>query len=355
LEALVPISGLTFVRGEGPLDAFIRVDHGMLASGTNVSFDSADTRTTSPKLTVEGPAHAHFEVVAEASSGPLGRLDARGEAMRLFGQGAKGTMKSAMASVSSRELALENAFGDATFTAAFEDAETPSVGAWVPSSSVESGLATASGHFEGSIPDKSAHGSLDFAVEELALGGASDRMSATAQGHVEVVDVSVPKLSLSLGPSHLYLKHLVAHLGSAEVSTKTLDVLTELTASSPKQQISGRATLVGTGLKGLWKEVGMSRAASAGATVPSISLAATLSFATFELTSAPSPSPARFRSMWWRAGEKRRPTSPIPRSRSKVPRHRLRAPRPVGGGFAPSWRKRLFEGGATPRLARRFT
>jgi hypothetical protein len=258
LEALAPVPGLTFVRGDGLLDAFIHVDHGVLAGGTKVSFESAETRTTSPKLTAEGPARAQFEVV-ESSPKPVGRLEARGDELRLFGQrGAKGTLKSAAASVSSHELALENAFGDATFTAAFEDAETPSLGLWDPSSNVESGLATASGHFEGDLPEKRAHGALDFAVDDLALGGAGDRVSATAHGHVEVVDVSLPQQSLSIGPSQVHLMRIAARLGSAVVSAKTLDIGTELTASALKQQISGHASLEGTSLKGDWKEVGVS-------------------------------------------------------------------------------------------------
>ncbi len=258
LEALVPVSGLTFVRGEGPLDAFIRVDHGVLASGTKVSFESTETRTTSPKLTLEGPARVRFEV-ADASSRPVGRLDARGDGIRLFGQdGARGTLRSAAASVASSELALENAFGDVSFAVDFDDAETPSLGLWTRSSDVGSGLATASGHFEGDVPRQRANGTLDFAVDELALGSADDRVSANANGHIEVVDVSLPKQSLSLGPSHVYLKHVAAHLGSAQVSAKTLDVATELTASMPKQQVSGGVTLEGTGLKGDWKEVGLS-------------------------------------------------------------------------------------------------
>jgi hypothetical protein len=258
LEALAPVSGLTFVRGDGPLDAFIHVDRGVLASGTKVSFESGETRTTSPKLTVEGPARVRFEVV-ESSAKPVGRLEARGDQIQLFGPtGAKGSLKSAAASVASHELALSDAFGDATFTAAFEDAETPSLGLWAPSSDVASGLATASGHFEGDVPEKRAHGSLDFAVDDLALGGVGDRVSATADGHLEVVDVSLPKQSLSIGPSQVHLKRIAGRLGSAAVSAKTLDIGTELTASGPKQQISGGATLEGTGLKGDWKEVGVS-------------------------------------------------------------------------------------------------
>ena len=259
LQVLAPVSGLAFVRGDGPLDASIRVDHGVLASGTRVSFESAESRTTSADLVVEGPVHALFEVVAQASPKPVGRLDVRGDGIRLSDQrGAKGTLRSAAASVASTDLALDHAFEDATFAADFHDAETPSLGLWAPSSGVQSGPASASGHFAGGLREKRAHGSLDFAVEDLALGGEADRASATASGHIEVADVSIPEQSLSLGRSRVALEHVEARLGSAEVGAKTLDVATELTASWPKQQISGGATLEGAGLAGHWKEVGIS-------------------------------------------------------------------------------------------------
>jgi hypothetical protein len=259
LQVLAPVSGLAFVRGDGPLDASIRVDHGVLASGTRVSFESAECRTTSANLAVEGPVGALFEVVAQSSSKPVGRLDVRGDGIRLSGEkGAKGNLRSARASVASSELALDHPFGDVTFAADFYDAETPSLSQWDPSSVVQSGPAMASGHFAGGLPEKKAHGSVDFAVEDLALGGAADRVSATASGHIEVVDVSIPEQSLSLGRSHVKLKHVAARLGSAEIGAKTLEVATELTASWPKQQISGGATFEGAGLAGHWKEVGVS-------------------------------------------------------------------------------------------------
>jgi hypothetical protein len=260
LETLAPVSGLAFARGDGPIDALIRVDHGVLANGTRVSFETAESRTTSANVVVEWPVRAVFEVVAQSSSRPVGRLEVRGDGIRLSGQkGAKGTLRRAVASVASAELALDHAFGDASFAADFYDVETPSLGLWAPSSSdVQSGLAKASGHFEGGLPQKRAHGSLDFAVEDLALGGADDRVLATANGHIDVVDVSLLEQSLSLGRSRVQLKHVAARLGSAEIGAKTLDIATELTASWPKQQISGGATLEGAGLNGHWKEGGVS-------------------------------------------------------------------------------------------------
>lgn len=257
LETVAPVSGVTFARGDGPLDASIRVDHGVLVDRTRVSFETAESRTTSPNVVVEGPVKALFEVVAQPSSKPMGRLEVRGDATRLSGpKGATGTLRSAVASVASTELALDHAFGDATFVTDFDDAETPALGPWASSADVQSGPARASGHFEGDVPQKRAHGSLDFAVEDLALGG-DDRVSATASGHIDVVDLSLSKQSLSLGRSRVQLKHVAARLGSAEIGAKTLDVSTELTASRQKQQISGGATLEGAGLNGHWKEVGI--------------------------------------------------------------------------------------------------
>jgi hypothetical protein len=259
IETLAPVSGISFAGGDGPLDALIRVDHGVMADGTRVSFETAESRTIAPKVVVEGPVRALFEVVAQASSKPVGRLDVQGDRIRLSDhKGAKGSLSKAGASVASTELALGHAFGDATFTADFHDAETPSLGPWASSSDVQSGPATASGHFEGALRQKRAHGALDFAVEDLALGGADNRVSATANGHIDVVDVSLPEQSLSLGRSRVQLKHVAARLGSAEIGAKTLDVAMELTASSAKPQISGGATLEGAGLNGHWKEVGLS-------------------------------------------------------------------------------------------------
>jgi hypothetical protein len=259
LETLAPVSGLVFARGDGPLDASIHVDHGVMANGTRVSFETAESRTTSAKVVVEGPVRALFEVVAQASSKPVGRLDVRADGIRLSGQeGAKGLLKGATASVASTELALDHPFGDATFTADFYAAETPSLGPWASSSDVRSGPAMASGHFEGDLPQKRAHGSLDFSVDDLALGGADDHVLATASGHLDVVDLSLPEQSLSLGRSRVQLKHVAARLGSAEIGAKALDVATELAASWAKQQISGGATLEGAGLNGHWKEASVS-------------------------------------------------------------------------------------------------
>ncbi len=258
LDTLAPISGVTFARGDGPIDALIRMDHGVLLDRTHVSFETAETRATSANVVVEGPLRALFEVVAQASSKPVGRVDVRSDGIRLSNQkGAKGSLRSAAVSVASTELALDNAFGDATFATDFHDAETPSLAPWAPSSDVQSGLVKASGHFAGDVALKRAQGVLDFAVEDLALGGTGDRVSATATGHIDVVDLSLPEQSLSLGRSRVQLKHLAARLGSAEIGAKTLDVATELTASLPKQQVSGGATLEGAGLNGHWKEVGV--------------------------------------------------------------------------------------------------
>jgi hypothetical protein len=260
LETIAPVSGVAFVRGDGPVDAWVRVDHGVLADRTRVSFETAESRATAAHVGVEGPVRALFEVVAQASSKPVGRLEVRGDGIGLSGEkGAQGRLRSAVASVASTELALDHAFGDATFVADFYDAETPSLGPWASSSDVRSGPCRASGHFEGGLPQKRARGSFDFAVEDLALGG-DDRVSATASGHIDVVDVSLPEQSLSLGHSRVQLKHVAARLGSAEIGAKTLDVATELTASWPRQQISGGATLEGTGVTGHWKDIGVTGA-----------------------------------------------------------------------------------------------
>jgi hypothetical protein len=139
----------------------------------------------------------------------------------------------------------------------FRDAETPSIGPWASSSGVESGPALASGHFEGSLREKRAHGSLDFAVADVAFGAAHDRVSATADGTIHVVDVSLPEGSLSLRDSRVRLQHVAARVGSAEMGATKLDVATELDASWPKQRVSGSATLDGAGLNGRWKDVGI--------------------------------------------------------------------------------------------------
>jgi hypothetical protein len=226
LDALFRSDRVAFVRGEGPVDAVLVVDHGVLVRGTHIETEASDGEVRAASLSFDGSVRASLDVRGGANDQATALVSL---VVSNFGvsnlDGATARAESVAATLESHELALSHGFADATLGIDVRGGKTPSLRPWMPvwaRIDVQSGDATADGHLEGSLAERSAHGELAFSVQELSAGRGNDRMSGSASAKIRLDRLSVQNGLLSLGPSRLDVRNASARVAGVELRAPTL-------------------------------------------------------------------------------------------------------------------------------------
>lgn len=219
LRLLAPRSGVSFTRGEGPLDARIVLDHGKLAAGTRVRTGAADLGLETKGLVFAAPIHTELVV-----DGDLATLDMRVSDLRVSQPGVeRARVASIAATVTSRRLELARVLDDTRFTVDVGGAETNDVGAWThlfPSTSpfvIRSGAVTGDGHAEGSLTEGRGRATLRLLARHLTVERGDDQFTADVTSDAKLLDGSLPG-GWVIGSATITADDAAVRLGRATVS-----------------------------------------------------------------------------------------------------------------------------------------
>jgi hypothetical protein len=219
-----------FVRGEGPFDARLILDHGVIAVPSHVQHKvevgELGVAGVSVRAAIDAELSAQLDDVGQPSATLLLRatgLDASRE------DGAQASVASAEAYLTSHQLDLSRpAPDDVTFVSDFAGLRTSSLRPWIPRGGaldVHSGQATASGHLHGSLSDERGSGDMSFSVQSLsATDGAARLEQGRAQGTLVLDDVSLRETRLELGESRLEVADAVAHVQDLDLRARRLEL-----------------------------------------------------------------------------------------------------------------------------------
>ena len=215
LNAILPSSYVTLSRAEGPLDAYLLVDHGALVSGTHVWTDSADTELAAGTLIFDSSARLDFRV-----EGPEALLHALGSGVRVsFDQTVQAQAASLDARVVSHHLEAAHAFDDATFAFAIQGAETKTLAEWEArffhsaSVAVRADLVTASCAVHGSMT--SAAGTATILADDVAARVGPATVEGKLVAHVSLQRWESADNAFDLSGSEVLLRNVSVRGGRA--------------------------------------------------------------------------------------------------------------------------------------------
>ncbi len=267
LQILVPQEIIRFAQGQGPLDVALTVDHGVLVPAAHVTTQASDMEASAAGLALHGAVRSAFDVTRDADGAPTAvAAVTASDLVASRREGAPARAASVSLAVTSRQLKLSHAFGDAAFRLDVENAKTQSLQPWLsrpPQTDVQSGPATASGLVEGSFAEERAHGHVTFSIEKLRVSDGSTQASANLTGVVAVKEASLRGRFLALDTSHAEVRDAFARWRDGTVAARVLAVDGHGVASLSDETLSGQATIDATGVSAHRQQTEASAAMSA--------------------------------------------------------------------------------------------
>jgi hypothetical protein len=191
MTVLLGPNDIFFARGEGPLDAHVVLDHGVLAAGTRVSVEATDSEIEAHGAALFGSGRAELEVRrSDGAPGPVATVHAVVSDVRVWRSGAEQARARAVtATLTTRHLDVAHAFDDALFAVDVRHAETNDLGPLrqllpnVPQVVFDSGVVAVDIDADGSLPERYVEGEAKVVANGVVvrLGRASAAGTVTAR------------------------------------------------------------------------------------------------------------------------------------------------------------------------------
>jgi hypothetical protein len=245
VTALMPANDVLYARGEGPLDAHVVLDHGTLESGTRVSIEALDSEVEASDLALDVPARAELDVERDhGSAGASAAVHARVSDARVWRRGIEQAHAGVIeASLTTRHLDMVHVFDDALFAVDVHGAETSDLDKWRPfapfaSGGVfHSGLVTANGHVDGSLPEKHLRGEGKIEVDGVVVGLGRGSIAGNVAARVALKRWAWAQHSVDLSGSEVTVRDLTARSARG---AKTVDavVIPSVTVQAPSLAIA---------------------------------------------------------------------------------------------------------------------
>jgi hypothetical protein len=216
VRALMPASGMEIERCEGPFEARMAVDHGMIVPGTRIGTETMKCEVEAGGLALEAPMNMALGIdadvaTAEAFVSDLLVSDSGEELARAA---------SIEARLTTHHLHLAHIFDDARFSLVVGDAVAEDVGVWkLPLAKafvLRSGSLTADAHAEGSFAERRGNVALRWSARRLIVEHSHGRVTADIAGDAQLTDVSLAG-AWGSGRATLSADHVTARLGPAVV------------------------------------------------------------------------------------------------------------------------------------------
>jgi hypothetical protein len=175
--ALMPPGDVVFAQGEGPLDADLVLDHGTFMASTHVSIEANDPEVDAYDMTLGATTNAVFEVKPDGASVASGaELQGRLANVRVLRRGVEqARVATVAATFTTHHLHVADAFDDTLFAVDVQGAETNDLEAWrrfvpsAPEGVFHSGVVTADGHVDGSLPERHLRGKAKVVADGLLM------------------------------------------------------------------------------------------------------------------------------------------------------------------------------------------
>jgi hypothetical protein len=231
LETVTGQRGVDFVRGDGPLDVLLGVDHGKLEPGSLIEtyVDDAEVALSPFVLQFSGNASLHVSDGGGHPAVHAGLSLSTPRVMKDEREILRASSISASADNSNVDLAHFSLDG-ATFGVDMRGARADSV---APIASllrskakidVRSKAISADGYLSGRVDGSRAMGAVAFGVHALEVGLEEDRVAANVQGLIDLDSSSIQESRAVLSGSRIRLDDIVARVRGVDVTAPLLGV-----------------------------------------------------------------------------------------------------------------------------------
>lgn len=243
MAALTRLKGVDRVRGGGPVDARVVVDHGVLQRETHVRVESPDTVVDVAGLafTASVATVLSIEDIADAKLGV--RVESRASGPTVTENGKEYARAIALTStLTSNERDITLLFSDARLLVDLDGAESHALPAWaarlppMAGIAIESGDATAKAHIEGPLAEARFFGRGSFGISRLTTTRGKDRVVATLAGDVNLLEMAFKEKRLDFSGSRVVASDIVATVEGIEIRAPSIESHTDraiLTRGAP--------------------------------------------------------------------------------------------------------------------------
>lgn len=230
MVALTRMKGVDRVRGGGPVDGRVVVDHGVLQRETYVRVDSPQTVVDVAGLafTASVATVLSIEDIADAKLGV--RVESRASGLSVTENGKEYARAVALTStLTSNERDITLHFADARLLVDLDGAESHALPAWaaklppMAGIAIQSGDATAAAHIEGRLAEARFFGGGSFGISRLTTTRGKDRVVATLGGDVKLVEMSFADKRLDFSGSRVVAKDIVATVLGIEIRAPSIE------------------------------------------------------------------------------------------------------------------------------------
>ena len=223
LDKLLGSKNVKLSDGRVALSTDVRVDHGVIGSGSRVQADLSETKIKaslgSTQLAVRTALFADFKV--DETSTLVGKLRTKG--LVVSKPGAPAATADVQTEMTTKNLRLAHGFDDAAFHVHATDVKTSSAERWIfpddKNSLWATGAVNADADFDVTTEPSHLHGSLYFAVSDATIAHDSLRITTDLKGEAKVEDASTDNDSVDAIVDFETPRPITTALGSAHMTS----------------------------------------------------------------------------------------------------------------------------------------
>jgi len=225
MNLLAKGSGVTFERGDSPIDATMAVDHGALVPGTRVRSDAVGCAAEAAGLLFDASIRMDLDVDSDGATAKARVSDLVVSSSRVE----RARAASIVAQVTTHHLRLARAFDDAGFIVDIGGAATNDIAEWKPliprTIAARSGRISADAHADGSLAERRGNANINLSALHLTVERGVESLTSDIAGTAQVTDLSLAE-GWTSGSATVAANHMAVRIGPAMVaSTGAIDVV----------------------------------------------------------------------------------------------------------------------------------
>ncbi len=212
-------------QGEGPIDLGLRVETGVLRSGSRATMSSEEAHVVVANRSLRAGVAAEMHVDGDP---PVAQLAVQVSSLSIARRGVDvGGARAISLRLTSPDVDLANPSVEAaSFAVELKGAHAPTVaflGPLLPTGVMaDSGAVRAEAHLEGRLDDSTARGQVGFSIRDLSVARGANRIGANVQATIRIESGSLRDGEVDLTDSDVDLADGVASVGGLRVQAPTL-------------------------------------------------------------------------------------------------------------------------------------
>lgn len=255
LDRFVDIENVRIEKGEGPFNASLQINHGLLEPGTHADVTLSNEQLRASSAELRADARVSFDVTNEPG-GPVGTaalsIDHGSAVIEATQPKPRLSVAAIQLKVRSNDLQLADPFDDATYEANIDHAATSTLSAWKAFLSptmpfeLHDSPVTMNAALHGSLADQTAEGALSFEAPALRITRHEGELIAGIRGQASIVHASLPDRTLNLDGSRASVSNARAFIEGIHGTVRSIDVsLPRARISRNAPDVDVRATIAG--------------------------------------------------------------------------------------------------------------